>query len=297
MKTRPFALINVLSILTITLSSHFAFADGERGGNGGTEVGALFGSIISQVLSYTHLMNNPANCQTAAQCELRTKYLNFVEKFGSLSNPISVEFLDQALGSDGKPRDAINNGIDYIGITRTRWIEMDFKQRLAILFHELSTIAGLEQSDDYSFSSKLYVSMYGEEFAAMAKKLLVETSILTGLSTTTIYPNEKVHEYLGKPAYHGINIEEGIYEKWAMVREICRSNGFRSVANYSFGQTIWTSIEARRGENATVPLYILTQEVGGISTATSSFVRWSGSKRRPLYHFAINPLYAVSCFN
>lgn len=144
------------------LISSGAYAEGgnmdHRGGNGGISLVSEFSAIAKNISVIWEDI-----CANSSQ---DNSYCNYLRDFQELLDIRSDRFVKvlarhDVLGYDGKPREAINNGIDEIIINSQLWEDKkDLNdgtiRKVRLVLHEYASIMRLDSSDYYAFSNELY---------------------------------------------------------------------------------------------------------------------------------------------
>jgi hypothetical protein len=211
-----------LSLIILSAGAHLALAQtaptarsGHGAGNGGNSLASGFVDIARRVGKSMRMICGKT--RNSNGCAGLNPYF--------IALPLTeVTTEEHVFGSDGKEREAVNNGTDHIVLSESKWQELiassDSSERaLRTVIHEYLSIAGVESSDHYE-TSLLWISQLKENNFSI---ISLAGSIEVNLKTKTFEHMEAMIEI-------GALYNLGDDDSGRL--GFCRLHGYKSVVNY-----------------------------------------------------------------
>lgn len=139
--------LKLTTLLLLLSMSSFA---GDKGGNGGDATASEFSRLALR--SYQAFNQSCTEHPEEPSCSLLEEYKDAVYH-------ATITVKERVYASDGRERDAINNGYDEIEIGHLRWKKLNERKKLSIVIHEYLSLKGIEKSDRYAQSNSILFLM------------------------------------------------------------------------------------------------------------------------------------------
>jgi hypothetical protein len=162
----------IFALLTLSLTTSRAHADGGVSHGGGGNLAAHFSEIGQRLGDAFQMICGAPKYRSSRLCELESKF------FDATRNPHVVGF-DVVVGpADGKSRDAGPDGVGGIQLSNPAWEKLikdksAVERAVGLCAHEFMILAGGDKNDEYMESPQLMSALRGAmmDFSAILGKI------------------------------------------------------------------------------------------------------------------------------